>query len=183
MTGYSPNSFVIQDITGSHHTDVIRHNALRRLFILQTNVGDITVAAVGVLFYRRVNSEIMFLMQKTHLSDEKFRYDDFGGKIEMDSDQTIFDTVVREVGEESNWKLTFDPAQTTRQLFFENGGYFLFIAEMTQDIEGCDFGTKEEHDGYMREVVWITRDQLVGESTPIHPRLWQLQFFTAINAL
>jgi len=63
-------------------------------------IGDKIVSAAGCLFYKKVNNDIYLLLIK--YEDPNWPLlDDFGGKVDI-IDNTIEDTIIRELREETN---------------------------------------------------------------------------------
>jgi hypothetical protein len=165
------------------------------------------ILAAGVLFIKEEKGKKFVLMQKKIEKDKQDEYSDFGGKIDI-RDNTIVDTIARELGEElnkglykkvQNEKKYLDTTEELKNLILQNiikliyqkiAKYFVIIAKFPKDIM-LDFkkiGTREELDKINRTVHWISYEEFVklyngNKTTPnlIHPRLWGMQtlkFFT-----
>jgi 8-oxo-dGTP pyrophosphatase MutT (NUDIX family) len=123
---------------------------------------DKKIYAGGVLIYRKIyNSEtiidIEFLMIRN-----RNRYEDFGGRVDKD-DKDIYDTVAREVYEESNSiiskKSVLKRIKKITPVYVEYSKYVLFIIEATdkeKDFLPEIFGNREYHDDIERTVEWIS---------------------------
>jgi hypothetical protein len=70
---------------------------MRKTFYLN-NDNDFPVMAAGVIIYKVKKNVVSILLSKN-----KNVYEDLGGRVDLDDD-TIFDTVIREVYEETNKK-------------------------------------------------------------------------------
>ena len=107
-------------------------------------IGDSVICAAGILLIRRSDWKVLLIRESTngstHLSD-------LGGKVE-ETDNTPFDTAVREFCEESgsaypldaiNIAAIYNPA--SKYMFFmctvENSAWF--IAREDGKLEWCDF--------------------------------------------
>jgi sulfur transfer complex TusBCD TusB component (DsrH family) len=165
------------------------------------------ILAAGVLFIKEENGKKFVLMQKKIEKDKQDEYSDFGGKIDI-RDDTIVDTIARELGEELNDGLYeivkkehvyLDTIEKLKNIILENiikliyqrtAKYFVIIAKLPKNIM-LDFekiGTREELDKINRTVHWISYEDFIklykgNKNTPnlIHPRLWGnqiLNFFT-----
>lgn len=180
---------------------------LNRKCFYYENSNEKPILAAGVLFIKKEKGKEFVLMQKKIEKDKQDEYSDFGGKIDL-NDDTIVDTIARELGEELNEGLYkkvqkdniyLDTTEELKNLILQNivkliyqrtAKYFVIIAKLPKDIM-LDFekiGTREELDKINRTVHWISYEDFIklyngNKSIPnqIHPRLWggQIQnFFT-----
>jgi hypothetical protein len=170
-------------------------NKKRKCFYYDNNTEK-PILAAGILFVKEENGKKYVLMQiKKEKQDE---YSDFGGKIDLD-DQSIVETIARELGEELNFGL-YDSKKTERKnfdninelkkiieeniikkVYQERAKYFVIIAKFPENIS-LDFmtiGISEKLDKINRTVEWITYDQFLKLyngtkkiTNQIHPRLW-----------
>lgn len=178
----------------------------RKCFYYEDNTEK-PILAAGVLFIKEQDGKKFVLMQKVIEKDKQDEYSDFGGKID-EQDDTIVDTIARELGEELNKGLYkkvkkenvyLDTTEELKNLILQNivkliyqrtAKYFVIIAKLPKDII-LDFekiGNHEELDKINRTVHWISYEDFINlykgtKSIPnqIHPRLWggQIQnFFT-----
>ena len=165
------------------------------------------ILAAGVLFIKKEKGKDFVLMQKVIEIDKLDKYSDFGGKIE-EKDNSIIDTIARELGEELNeglYKIVkkeniyLDTTEELKNLILQNivkliyqktAKYFVIIVKLPKDIM-LDFekiGNHEESDKINRTVHWISYEDFIklyngNKNNPnlIHPRLWGgqiLKFFT-----
>ena len=180
---------------------------LKRKCFYYEDSNEKPILAAGVLFIKEEKGKRFVLMQKVIEKDKPDKYSDFGGKIEV-KDDTIFDTIARELGEELNEGLYkkvkkeniyLDAPEELKNLILQNivkliyqktAKYFVIIAKLPKDII-LDFekiGNHEELDKINRTVHWISYEDFIklyngNKNTPnqIHPRLWggQIQnYFT-----
>lgn len=106
------------------------------------------VTACGVLFTKGNGNTRKFLLSRSHWCEiNKIVAEDIGGKVDM-IDKTVYDTVIREVHEETNKVicLSHDRLQSTRKYYIEKLKYLLFIVDSTQyeaSLSIDDFGLFE----------------------------------------
>lgn len=114
------------------------------------NVG--TVSAAGFMLRNGNN----YLMQ-IH-SDMPWMYDDFGGKTDL-YDKDVFDTVMREVCEESNSYLNVsrEELMAAEKYYIPSSKYLLFVADTTKDYAEVIelMGDYEEWDDCPRTTGWV----------------------------
>lgn len=132
--------------------------------------GKKPVKACGIILVHH-SEEPYFLLQKRG----KY-YEDFGGRIEP-TDRTVFDTMIREAQEESNYR--FDPVSLYQRLcatpffYYHKKANYLYAVLHATDEEVClsdgDFGQKETYQNIERQVTWVPTSQLVIGN--VHPRL------------
>jgi hypothetical protein len=165
------------------------------------------ILAAGVLFIKKEKGKDFVLMQKVIEKNKPDKYSDFGGKIEK-KDNSIIDTIARELGEELNdglYKIEkkeniyLDTTEELKNLILQNivkliyqktAKYFVIIVKLPKDIM-LDFeiiGNHEKIDKINRTVHWISYEDFIklyngNKNNPnlIHPRLWGgqiLKFFT-----
>ncbi len=127
--------------------------------------GDIQypIAAGGCIFYKCTTDAIYVLLQLIGN-----RYEDLGGKVEQ-TDNDIYDTVAREVNEETN-NIICNVVDIKNRLlsaeciYIPNAKYMLFFLEATpheMHIESTSFGEIETHTQIPRTVHWINACFLV----------------------
>ena len=131
------------------------------------------VSALGALFYSRQKKS--FLMQ--FVPDEKsgkIRLTDFGGKVDS-GDNTIIDSLRREVSEETNrvFPAEYDFLQNLVHFYLEKCKYLLLICQAPPEFESIDpsqFGTSEDGSSIKRTVEWVSVEDFL-RATNLHPRL------------
>lgn len=116
------------------------------------------IAAGGCIFYKYQEGRMMILLQCINNI-----YEDIGGKIDM-SDNDIYDTVAREVAEETNYlfgKSEYELKQrlmTADWVYVARAKYIIFFLR-AQDSEVSvnekDFGDIELHTGIHRTFRWV----------------------------
>jgi len=165
------------------------------------------ILAAGILFIKEEKGKKFVLMQKVIKKDKPDEYSDFGGKID-EKDDTVIDTIARELGEELNYGLYekekkdnmyLDTTEKLKDIILKNivkliyqktAKYFVIIAKLPKNVM-LDFekiGDFEKLDKINRTVEWIPYEDFIklyhgNQNTPnqIHPRLWGnqiLNFFT-----
>ena len=125
-------------------------NAKNRWFFNVDGVGN--VLAAGFL----LRNKEKYLMQ-CH-KDKNYFYSDFGGKTEY-YDVDIYDTVMREVCEESNGYLNVSRKELmqSEKYYFRTSKYLLFIVDTCKDYKEVIklMGNYEEHDSKPRTTNWV----------------------------
>lgn len=131
----------------------------RPTFYLDEAETEKPVRAGGVIFYRRVENKIDVL-----LVENKGYYEDLGGCTD-EGDKDIYDTVAREVEEESN--NIFKRARLRKRIlkadyvYMTRSKYIVYIIEASKKeakLKQADFGDREIHDNFARTVKWIPMD-------------------------
>ena len=116
--------------------------------------GDVNkeIKAGGIIFYK--NNKLLMI----HCKD---KIEDFGGKSDID-DKNIYDTVSREVEEESNKIFTVEDIKNRIEgktyIYIPWSKYALFFVELMKDYDPKIFGKQEEHDGHNRNIIWVKID-------------------------
>jgi hypothetical protein len=137
----------------------------------QTDSGE-TITACGVLFYSGMHG---FLMQLVPNKKRDTILSDFGGKVDA-KDNSPFQTLTREIQEETNGKLPhYDVESSTIGVcYIPESKYILFICQAPQSFDDMDllsFGSSEEHSSIPRTVSWVSVSNFIKSKTPLHPRL------------
>lgn len=137
-------------------------DAKSRWFFEIENLG--IVYAVGFLL-RNGNNYLMQIHEDKH-----YHYSDFGGKTEY-YDKDVYDTVMRELCEESNGYLNVSRKELLKSETFycKKSRYLLFIVDTEKDyIEAIKLmGDKEIHDNKPRTTGWVN----CPVSFDCHPRI------------
>lgn len=146
------------------------------------NEKDKPIRAGGILFYYQKEGEPEILMIKN-----QDRYEDFGGRTD-NCDNSIEDTIAREVEEESNCvfhrqeiKSYLNDQNTIRM---HNSKYLLYFVKLDKHYDPVVFGDKEYHDGFDRTVEWIPYTQLMDKDfikSSLHYRLRNKNFFDGLR--
>jgi hypothetical protein len=138
---------------------------------------DTEIRAGGILFYRFTNKGQVEVL----LSNKNNRYEDLGGKTDS-IDKTIFDTISREVQEETNG--LFNSKVVSSQLYnnkengIVNGKYLLFAIKANSYERKChseEFGDHETLYDIPRTMHWVSLSCL--SHIHLHPRLSVKQIF------
>ena len=131
--------------------------------------------AAGALLYQKSGNQTFFL-----LINRNGRYEDFGGRVEV-IDNTVIDTVAREVVEESNGVIN---NSFIRSLLNKRGPvlhspisqYFMYFRRVHESViyKPEFFGDCEIHDNIVRTVEWVSKRELLSiwdVKGKIHPRI------------
>lgn len=141
------------------------------------------ITASGILFYRNPKKMEILLIE----SDGMF--EDIGGKTES-FDETVFETVIREVEEETNGviKIT-DEGRLNNSIYVPRAKYELFIVEadkFEKELESDIFGDKEIHDNYNRKIKWIEKEKILDKTVfkfKLNYRLKSLELFNRLSKI
>lgn len=126
------------------------------------------IRAGGALFYTSAHNTFYTLMA---LKNNQF--EDLGGKTD-ERDESIYDTVAREVCEETNgvFKQDIIKRQLAHSpcLYFPSSKYMLFLVEANAFERNCHVSKFGSNEGkHVRTISWIPTTSLL--HNPIHPRL------------
>jgi 8-oxo-dGTP pyrophosphatase MutT (NUDIX family) len=122
-----------------------------------------TISACGCLFYKIVDGHLSLLLIRYTGSSGRHELDDFGGKIDV-TDQSVYETVLREVGEETNHVIDCGYLKHRlengpyRVFYTPQSKYYLFVMPVNADFfpDTTLFGTEEQHDHLPRVVAWYS---------------------------
>lgn len=126
---------------------------MQPVFMFSDNPED-EVKAGGVLFYHIDDSyNLRFLMiRKNNV------YEDFGGKTSAE-DKNFYDTIAREVDEESNGIFKKEDVlhkiKDCTQVYIKNSKYVLCLLQLKDMINSASFGDKEIYEDIPRTVEWV----------------------------
>lgn len=156
----------------------------RQSFIVDNNL----IYAGGVIFYRIRNDNMELLLLK---SKSRQKYEEFGGTIDK-YDKDIYETVCREVEEESNNVIKrneiINDVVTSEYVCSQKSKYIVFIVKAIDricNLESTIFGEKEIHDNIERTVKWITLKDFYNfvKSKEINFRLVNKTLFDKLDKL
>jgi hypothetical protein len=125
--------------------------------------GDHTkpIMGSGVLIYKNEDGKMKIL-----ILDTKHKYEDIGGNIYR-TDSTLYDAICREIEKETNGIIKktdiFNRIQKAKYIYIPKAKYLVFLLEATvteKKLKKQDFGDKELHNNYNRDIGWINRQQL-----------------------
>lgn len=138
--------------------------------------GGNEVHAGGCLFYKRSAQCIQVLIQEI---DNK--YEDIGGRIDK-TDADIYDTICREVEEETNGLITKDAIKDRLKkapsVYIPNAKYIIFIVEALKEeakYTAESFGPKEIYSNVNRVMGWIHLVELLSPSTVRYKLNWRMR--------
>lgn len=128
---------------------------MRKTFYLNDD-SECPVMAAGVLIYKIKKNVVSVLLSKN-----RNVYEDLGGRVDLE-DNTIFDTVVREVYEESNKKIDMQKVKkrlkTAEYFYSKKSKYVVYLIKANnkeKKLKSFDFGDKEIHDDIYRTIKWM----------------------------
>ncbi len=153
------------------------------------NSDNQPIRAGGIIFYKidPLTKQIKMLMQYTSRIDKNTNkkrnvYEDIGGKTD-ENDKSIYDTITREIIEETNGIITKeiikehldDEYHKINQGFYlDHSKYYLILIEANKNIINIDrraYG-KVETNGKIRQFHWIDANRLKTTGTPFNQRIW-----------
>jgi hypothetical protein len=133
---------------------------------------DNEIRAGGIIFFRKNNETIEFL-----LINNNGVYEDFGGKTD-NNDYNFYDTIVREVYEESNGIFSKQDIHNrllkSKPIYNKTCKYIVFFIELTpeeQKMSVSDFGNKELYNNFDRTVEYIDLQSFIKKKIQINIRL------------
>jgi hypothetical protein len=151
------------------------NNSFRPTFYFEDDKTK-PIRAGGVLIYKFVDDQIKLLMIKTNYNDE-IRFEDIGGKTDI-NDVTEFDTVSREVSEETNLIINQQiikyQLKNSTSIYIPNSKYILYLVEANlyeRNLKSNYFGNKEIYDDIKRTIHWINLETYLNNKVKIHPRI------------
>lgn len=142
-------------------------NTLRPTFYYRKN-KDKPIRAGGILFYKKEEGNIFFLM-----INNNGIYEDIGGKTD-NLDKTIGDTIKREVFEESNGIIDDIKINISnkRGYYNKSSKYLIYAIEADSALrerDCADYGECERHSEISRTFVWINKNNI--KEIEIHTRI------------
>ncbi|ARF08861.1 hypothetical protein Catovirus_1_911 [Catovirus CTV1] len=116
------------------------------------------IKAGGAIFYKYAEDDLYLLLTKTNN-----KYEDFGGKID-DDDKNIYETISREIEEESNGVFKKDHImkkldECNDNVYSKVSKYYIAILPLDEEESQIDvkaFGDKEIHDNFARTVEYVS---------------------------
>lgn len=131
-------------------------NDKRKTFYLDDD-KDKPLRAGGVIIYKHTdNSEIELL-----LISSRGQYEDIGGCTDS-NDESIYETISREVEEETNEVITYNTVinrlNDAMYVYSNKSKYITFVIPATPEEETLQsevFGNKEIHDDIFRTINWV----------------------------
>ena len=150
-------------------------NRLNNLTKYQLYYGNYLIKAAGILFICYKNNKLNILITEKQ-KKKQLVWEDFGGKVEQD-DKSIYDTVIRETLEETNY--IFDQTflfyklqqyYSTNFCYNSKGCYGTFIIPINY-FNPIILGDKEIYQNINRKCKWITYDIFMCNLSKINARL------------
>jgi hypothetical protein len=122
--------------------------------------------AGGVIIYRETEDNNIDLL----LIFSRGLYEDIGGRTDNE-DEDIYDTVAREVDEETNHVIVYDSIKarlsTAKYVYCSKSKYIIFLVKATKKeaaLESEVFGEIEVHDNIKRTITWISLNTVLESS-------------------
>ena len=162
-----------------------KNKNIKKIFFITNNEEDIALSAGGVIFYKITDGELFLL-----LSYSREKYEDLGGRCDI-NDKDIFDTIAREVEEESNKLILRDAVlkrikNNSKYAICKQSKYMVhFIkancSEMKLSTE--DFGKVEFHENLPRTIHWLNVKDVLKEMDKFNFRLRNNNVISLINRI
>jgi hypothetical protein len=134
------------------------------------------IRAGGILIYRNINNINEFLLIKKNYNNIE-RYEDIGGKTDI-NDINIYDTIAREVCEETNSVINQEiikyQLSKSSNIYIPHSKYLLYLIEANvyeKNLKSKYFGDKEIHDDINRTIVWIDINNYLDNKLNFNPRM------------
>lgn len=124
-----------------------------------------TITACGCMFYKKSETGIELLL--ISYSDPKWnKLDDFGGRIDED-DESVFHTIIREVGEETNNIITekilqkYISKNKYKSFYNSQSKYYVIVIEVNNKFfpDTDVFGDFENADKIKRKINWYDYEE------------------------
>jgi len=140
--------------------------------------NDITkpIRAGGVLIYKKYNGHLKFLLIKKLTYGDDL-HEDIGGKTDT-CDKDIYDTISREVSEETNkvidQEVIREQIKNGTPLYVPFSKYLIYLVEANEDqlkLKSDDFGDEETHDSIKRKIYWIKIQNFIHDRYNFNPRM------------
>ena len=154
---------------------------------LENSDDEIKISAGGVILYRIKNGVLELL-----LMTNRNKYEDLGGTSDV-GDLNIYDTVSREVSEESNElidiKSIMDRIQKSDYILSKTCKYIIFIIKANdkeRNLVSEQFGDREIHDDIPRTISWVPISEFLKSDTiknNLNFRLKNRNIFEALKKL
>lgn len=159
------------------------------------NLNDNDICAGGTVLYRIIKNkgELQTDVENIELLLVKNRgaYEDLGGKID-ENDSNIYETVAREMKEESNdlidYNSILERIKIKVPIYVKRSKYAIFLIEANnseKELTSTMFGTREIHDNINRTVHWISLSDFYkfARQKEVNFRLMNKSFFDALHNL
>lgn len=170
------SSIFVKNVGGGKNIDLlknlkkVKYKNKKDSYIRYKYVDNLNnqITSGGILFYRLNNNNKEFLLIE---NKDRNKYEDFGGCVE-DKDSNIYDTIRRELLEESNNIFSnylnnediMKLIDNSDRLYNKNNKYLLLINSIPNEMKNIDlkkFGTKENHDNINRVLKWVPEEKLL----------------------
>lgn len=170
----------------NENTDIVYkdNKTIKQITLYINNDNTKPITAAGLLLYKNVNNKMMLL-----IIDSDGKYEDIGGKIDS-NDIDLYSTVAREVEEETNGQIKqqniVDRLKFAQYIYVPQSKYLLFILEATQNeckLNKNDFGDHEINNGTVRDIGWLSREDLNIPATIKFRLNWRLRSKTLFTTL
>jgi hypothetical protein len=146
----------------------------KKIFYLSDD-ETMPVVAGGILLYKIKNHKIYFLMIDNHGN-----YEDFGGKF-YQSDDNIFDTIVKQASKQSNFLLNEDKIKermlSATYVYIKHSKYIVYLINANE---------QEQKENYDNTIKWVQMRTLLRPEVIKHKiniRLKDKSFFDTIKKI
>lgn len=160
------------------------NKCLRKIFNFRDD-KDMPIMAAGVLLYRYDDNKLKVLTINKKDRKKQDIVEDLGGKIEQ-TDDTLYDTIIREAYEESNGliKINKERLEKSNILYMNHCKYALALIEATSNecvLKKDDFGNREIKDDIDRTIDWMDYEEF--KNAAISPRLGKYTLFSVMSKI
>lgn len=165
----------LQNLSLQNKTLVTYDLNKRPTFYFENDINK-PIRAGGVLIYKKYKGKIKFLLiRKLTFGDNM--HEDIGGKTDID-DIDIYDTVSREVSEETNKVINQDEIKEqikkSTPLYVPFSKYLIYLVEANETqmkLKPSSFGDEEIHDSIKRKIYWIYAYNFIHDKYNFNPRM------------
>jgi hypothetical protein len=144
------------------------------------------IHACGLVLYKFIDDKLELLLI------DKNKFEDIGGKVE-NIDNNIYDTVMREVEEETNGIIKGNDIKKrllkAYNVYIPHAKYIIYFIKANSDEEKLnekDFGNIENKDKIKRKILWIPFSILNKKNImkyKISERIKSMKFFDKLNII
>jgi len=162
--------------TSNENKTLVTYDSNKRPTFYFENDPTKPIRAGGVLIYKKYKDDIKFLLiRKLTFGDNM--HEDIGGKTDI-NDIDIYDTISREVSEETNkvinCEIIKEQIKNGTPLYVPFSKYLIYLVEANEEqikLKPSSFGNEELHDSIKRKIYWIYAYNFIHDRYNFNPRM------------